>query len=187
MTSYALLPMEAKYIAKASLFSVPFGGWGMWFAGDIAIHFTSEKGGWGVKKGTTAKMFDYIRYLVHELHLPVMCYPEGTRDGTLILKPFKPGMLQFAAENDCYVLPMAVSGVEVAWPYPGPFFDTADIHISIGPLIKPNKDQAALTQTVIAAIQQLIDDIPKYPTTPTRHTDANAHNTHNNTPGKVAN
>ena len=31
---------------------VPFGGWAMWLAGDLPVHFTRDARGWGVKKGT---------------------------------------------------------------------------------------------------------------------------------------
>ena len=34
-TARALLPLEHKYIAKASLFSIPVGGWAMTISGDV--------------------------------------------------------------------------------------------------------------------------------------------------------
>jgi 1-acyl-sn-glycerol-3-phosphate acyltransferase len=129
VTSSAFLPHESKYIAKSSLFKVPFGGWSMWLAGDIPIYFTAEKNGWGVKKGSTALMMKYCGELTNEHNIPIMVFPEGTRDGTTTLKPFKMGMFKFAAENDCHILPMALNGTEKAWPFPGPFFDRATIHV----------------------------------------------------------
>ena len=35
VTARALLPVEHKYVAKASLFSIPVGGWAMTLAGDV--------------------------------------------------------------------------------------------------------------------------------------------------------
>jgi 1-acyl-sn-glycerol-3-phosphate acyltransferase len=120
VTSATLLPHESKYIAKASLFSVPFGGWAMWLAGDIPIYFTAEKNGWGVKKGATAIMMKYCAELTNVHHIPILVFPEGMRDGSTTLKPFKQGMFKFASENDCHILPMALSGTEKAWPFQGP-------------------------------------------------------------------
>ena len=48
----AILPLETKYVAKSDLFKVPFGGWAMQRAGDLAVRFDPKRsGGWGTVKG----------------------------------------------------------------------------------------------------------------------------------------
>ena len=157
-TSAALIPLECKYIAKSSLFDIPVGGWCMRLAGDIAVHFTAEKGGWGVKKGSVPVMFAECRRAV-EAGIPVVVYPEGTRDGTLQMKPFKKGMFDFAVENGCSVLPIAMDGPQRCWPFPGPFFGTGNIRIAFGEVIPPSKDAQQLLDTTRASIQQLINTL----------------------------
>ncbi|KAH8074991.1 1-acylglycerol-3-phosphate O-acyltransferase [Aureococcus anophagefferens] len=52
-----LLPLETKYVAKSDLFKVPFGGWAMKNAGDLAVRFDANKNaGWGTVKGSTGQL-----------------------------------------------------------------------------------------------------------------------------------
>ena len=157
-TAAALVPLESKYIAKSSLFSIPVGGWCMRMAGDIAVHFTAEKGGWGLKKGSVPVMFAECKRAV-EAGMPIVVYPEGTRDGTLAMKPFKKGMFDFAVENGCSVLPIAMDGPQRCWPFPGPWFDRGHVRIAFGEIIPPSKDAQQLLDTTRAAIQQLINTL----------------------------
>jgi 1-acyl-sn-glycerol-3-phosphate acyltransferase len=129
-TNNALVPLECKYIAKGSLFSIPVGGWALRLAGDVPVHFTAEKGGWGVKKGSTARMFEHCRRIVDDCGIPIVVFPEGTRDGSLQLKEFKRGMFDFAVQQRCHLLPMAIDGPQRCWPFPGPFFDSGSIKVT---------------------------------------------------------
>ncbi len=71
---------------------VPFGGWCMSMAGDIPVYFTSEKGGWGLAKGSVGKMMEQCKWLV-ENGCPLMVFPEGARSGSMDMKEFKKGMV----------------------------------------------------------------------------------------------
>jgi len=131
----------------------------MKIAGDIPIHFTSEKGGWGVKKGSTALMFEACRRIVCEYNIPILVFPEGTRDGTTTLKPFKQGMFDLAVESGAHILPMALDGAQHCWPFPGPFFDSGSVKVAFGELIPPSDDAKLLMQKCRAEIQRLIDSM----------------------------
>lgn len=39
-------PTDCKWIAKGSLFKLPFAGWCLKNGGDLPVYFTTEKGGW---------------------------------------------------------------------------------------------------------------------------------------------
>ena len=91
--------------------------------------------------------------------IPIVVYPEGTRDGTLVMKPFKKGMFDFAVENNCSVLPIAMDGPQRCWPFPGPFFDSGHVRVAFGEIIPPSKDSQQLLDTTRAAIQQLINKL----------------------------
>jgi 1-acyl-sn-glycerol-3-phosphate acyltransferase len=170
ITCRALLPWETKYISKASLFNVPFGGWAMRMAGDIPVYFTAEKGGWGLKKGSVAVLMETCRQYVADLNIPITVFPEGTRSGSTVLKEFKPGMFNFAVENDCYILPMAMIGTHKAWPVWTATLDKADIAVRLGELIPPitneqlSKEEkvALLMKTVRQHIEKLIQQLQNH-------------------------
>ncbi len=103
----SLLPWEMKWLAKASLFKIPFVGWSMWLAGDIAVRR-------GEKDSAQEAMNTCARWL--DKGMPIMIFPEGTRSKTDELLPFKDGAFRLAIEKGADVLPMAVSGTRRALP-----------------------------------------------------------------------
>eukprot|EP00457_Paulinella_chromatophora_P007388 gb/GEZN01007411.1/.p1 GENE.gb/GEZN01007411.1/~~gb/GEZN01007411.1/.p1 ORF type:complete len:285 (-),score=20.25 gb/GEZN01007411.1/:567-1421(-) len=163
----ALFPMETKYISKVSLFSVPFGGWCMTMAGDIPIYFTKEKGGWGIKPGTTKLMFDYCKDLLAN-GLFITVFPEGIRSRTGSMREFKDGMFMLACESQTPILPVALTGS-------GDFFPVGDVgdidlmllgsgtsHVKVGKLIPPMPEgqHLALKDKVRDAIIALKESLP---------------------------
>lgn len=99
------LPWEMKFLAKASLFQIPFIGWGMKIAGDISLVRGSTKSA----RHAMAQAAGYV-----ERGMPVLFFPEGTRsmDGELL--PFKDGAFRLALEKRAALLPIAISGTATA-------------------------------------------------------------------------
>jgi 1-acyl-sn-glycerol-3-phosphate acyltransferase len=95
------VPWEMKWLAKRSLFNIPFIGWGMWLAKDVPIRRASPA-------AAKAALDECARWL--ERDVPVMIFPEGTRSKTGELQPFKDGAFRLAIETQADVLPMAVAG-----------------------------------------------------------------------------
>ncbi|MES1913540.1 MAG: hypothetical protein MHM6MM_005729 [Cercozoa sp. M6MM] len=159
----ALLPWETKYIAKASLFSVPFGGWAMRLAGDIPVYFTSGKGGWATRKGTVRRMMKHCATLLQQAY-SICVFPEGVRsynpDGPV--GDFKNGFFSLAVETGATVLPVAVSGSERAWPRGDWRIGRRDIYVTIGKPIKvtADTDVDALRQQVHDAITEMRERHP---------------------------
>ena len=110
-------PYDCKWIAKGALFKVPIGGWGLANAGDIAIKFTKEKGGWGTEKGSVGKMMSDCDALLRKAQ-PIAIFPEGVRnpkpEGPI--GPFKDGFFDLAIKTGSWIVPMALSGSEKCWP-----------------------------------------------------------------------
>ena len=100
------LPWEMKWLAKRSLFKMPFVGWSMWLVGDVGIDRRSPR-------AAKAALDECRRWL--ERNVPVMIFPEGTRSPTDELLPFKDGAFRLAIEAGADVLPMAVHGTRQAW------------------------------------------------------------------------
>jgi 1-acyl-sn-glycerol-3-phosphate acyltransferase len=101
------LPREMKWVAKESLFRVPWVGWMFTLAGDIPV----RRG--DARSGSTAlrKARDYLEHGMN-----VMIFPEGTRSAGGALGPFKSGAFRLALEAGVPVLPVAVSGTAGGLP-----------------------------------------------------------------------
>jgi 1-acyl-sn-glycerol-3-phosphate acyltransferase len=152
--SNALFPWETKYVSKASLFKVPFGGWAMKLAGDIAVYFTKEKGGWGVEKGTTGKMFTYCKKLL-ENGIPITVFPEGQRSKTGEMQEFKPGMFDVALEASASILPVGIYGSGAMWPVGDWKFGPATVYVAFGEPIQATGTREELIAKVKAEILRL--------------------------------
>jgi 1-acyl-sn-glycerol-3-phosphate acyltransferase len=95
------LPWEMKFLAKSGLFAIPFVGWGMKLAGDIALVRGSSRS----VRAALARAKFYV-----ERGMPVLFFPEGTRSQDGKLLPFKEGAFRLAIECQAAILPIAVSG-----------------------------------------------------------------------------
>jgi 1-acyl-sn-glycerol-3-phosphate acyltransferase len=101
------LPWEMKWLAKASLFRVPFAGWSMALAGDIPVH----RG-----EGRSAKeAMDRCKRWV-ERGVPVIIFPEGTRSPDGKMGRFKDGAFRLALDCGAQIVPIAVCGTRKALP-----------------------------------------------------------------------
>lgn len=159
MTAAGLFPYETKYISKGSLFKVPFGGWAMSMGGDVPVHFTKEKGGWGTVKGSIGKMMSVVKDLIDH-NVPVTVFPEGARSRTGRMQTFKDGFFQFAAEHDVPIIPVALNGSQNGW-LPGDWkLDFTTVHFTVGTAISGEKDAAALRERVKAEIVRLYNTLP---------------------------
>ena len=91
-----------------------------------------------------------------------MVFPEGARSGSMTIREFKLGMFQFAIENGCDILPIALNNTHKAWSR-NDVLDAADIHVAIGEVITINsddKDAETLKNRVKAEIEKLIATLP---------------------------
>ncbi len=106
------LPREMKWMAKESLFRVPWLGWMFALAGDISVRRGDAESGSAAVRRARA-------YL--ERGMSVMIFPEGTRSRDGVLRPFKGGAFRLALEAGVPVLPVAVSGTATGMPRGGPW------------------------------------------------------------------
>lgn len=108
----ARLPREMKWVAKEELFKIPWAGWMLRMAGDIAIRRGDpESGGEALARARA--------YLARGMS--VMIFPEGTRSAKGTLLPFKSGAFRLAIDAGVPVLPIAVHGTAHGMPKGGPW------------------------------------------------------------------
>lgn len=99
------VPWEMKWLAKRSLFNLPFIGWSMRLVKDIPIDRASPS----AAKAALDKCATWL-----EQGVPVMIFPEGTRSKTGEMQPFKDGAFRLAIDTGADILPMAVAGTDEA-------------------------------------------------------------------------
>ena len=124
----AILPLETKYVAKSDLFKVPFGGWAMQRAGDLAVRFDPKRsGGWGTVKGSTGQLLaDAAAHF--QAGNSIAIFPEGNRLGAYVdktieagkhptkLMPFKPPFFDCARKNGVPIVCVSMAGTDAVWP-----------------------------------------------------------------------
>jgi 1-acyl-sn-glycerol-3-phosphate acyltransferase len=94
-----------KWVAKRSLFRVPFIGWNM----VLNRYIDLDRG----KKNSMVGMLDKAAYVLHS-GISVMIFPEGTRSRDGNLKNFKTGAFHLALKAGSPVLPVAINGTAKA-------------------------------------------------------------------------
>ncbi len=99
------VPWEMKWLAKRSLFNLPFIGWSMRLVKDVPIDRASPS----AAKAALDKCAEWLARGV-----PVMIFPEGTRSKTGEMQTFKDGAFRLAIDTGADILPMAVAGTEDA-------------------------------------------------------------------------
>jgi len=106
------VPREMKWVAKQSLFEIPWIGLMLRMSGDIPVlRGDADSGG--------AALAAARAYL--DRGMSVMMFPEGTRSRTGALQAFKSGAFRLAIEAGRPVLPIAVFGTARGMPKGGPW------------------------------------------------------------------
>ena len=96
-----VLPLDTKFIAKASLFKLPFLGWSMRRGGFIPID-----------RGRTREAIGSLRRAIDKIRggVPVIIFPEGTRSSNGSLGQFKKGAFHLAHKAEVPIVPIAIDG-----------------------------------------------------------------------------
>ncbi len=97
-----LLDRDYRWLAKASLFKVPFSGWHLKLAGHIPVYR-------GAERDRNRSIGDRIHDVVQE-GASVLFFPEGTRSEDGQLKRFRIGAFATAVREDLPVVPLAIRG-----------------------------------------------------------------------------
>lgn len=101
------LRLQFKWVAKESLFSVPFLGWCLGLCKHISL-----------KRNDRASIRDVYREAIRYIRsgMSVLFFPEGTRSETEEMNPFQSGAFKLAISEKVPILPVAVNGTRNAIP-----------------------------------------------------------------------
>jgi 1-acyl-sn-glycerol-3-phosphate acyltransferase len=102
--------LQFKWVAKESLFSVPFLGWCL----GLCKHISLKRKDRGSIRDVYREAIGYLRS-----GMSVLFFPEGTRSETDEMNPFQSGAFKLAISEKVPVLPIAISGTRDAIPKGG--------------------------------------------------------------------
>ena len=100
-------PYPVRFIAKASLFRIPFLGWAMWSAGMITIDRSNQKKAFA----SIGRATEMIRAGKN-----VLVFPEGTRTQDGALGAFKKGGFVMAVRGGVPIVPVGIAGTRQVMP-----------------------------------------------------------------------
>ena len=142
--------MQFKWVAKASLFSIPVLGWSM----SLGKHVRLERGSFSSVKQIYKEAATWLRK-----GMSVLFFPEGTRSETGDIKDFQNGAFKLAIREKIPILPIAIRGTGNALPK-GNWLFTSKVQVSLKvlPAIDASKfnisDFAALRDQAREAIKK---------------------------------
>ena len=141
---------QFKWIAKESLFSIPFLGWCLGLCKHISL-----------KRNNRSSIRDVYREAIEYLRsgMSVLFFPEGTRSETEEMNPFQSGAFKLAISEKVPVLPIAISGTRNAipkgdWVMKSKIFCTLTVLEPIETASLQHSDFAQLSATVRSRIDE---------------------------------
>ena len=129
------IKMQFKWIAKESLFKIPFVGWSM----ALAKHIKLERG----NLGSIKKVYRETAYWLRS-GISVLFFPEGTRSETTEMGDFRNGAFKLAIKERVPILPILFEGTGTAIPRGSWIFNTkTSAKLKILPAIETTNYQPA--------------------------------------------
>lgn len=95
------LPVQMRWVAKSSLFNIPFLGWAMKSAGYVSVDRGDRKKAYQAFMNTIEKLKEGAS---------VVIFPEGTRSEDGTIGPFKKGSHLLAVRSQAPMVPVTILG-----------------------------------------------------------------------------
>ncbi len=148
MVLQGYMPVQFRWLAKKSLFSIPLLGWAM----TLARHVPIERGHAGQAYRSIEEAADRIKK-----GTSVVVFPEGTRSTSEKLLPFKRGMFMLASKSEAPIVPVAMSGTAGIVGRWSVVFKPARVTFSVGdPIPTKGVDENELKERTREAIEGLL-------------------------------
>ncbi len=146
--------MQFKWIAKSSLFRVPFLGWCM----SLARHVRLRR----AKLSSVRMAYQEASAWLDE-GISVMFFPEGTRSTSGEIQDFYNGAFKLALQKNVAVLPIAIRGTSTAMPKGKWLFNPGGaVNMTVLPALEPNDFFAGAPEILKDAAREAIHHaVPK--------------------------
>ena len=151
----ATVPVQFRFLAKSSLFKIPFMGSHLKRAGHIPVPRENPRA--AIKSMTEAAKN------IREKGISMLIFPEGGRTPDGELKPFKEGVAYIAIKAGVPILPVAVMGTRAVVPIHSGIVKPGRVIVRVGePIETVNltlKDRERITEEVR---QQIVSMLAAY-------------------------
>ncbi|HUQ95486.1 MAG TPA: lysophospholipid acyltransferase family protein [Bryobacteraceae bacterium] len=152
----ANIPCQFRFMAKHSLFHVPFIGFHLRRGGHIPVPREDTRG--ALRAVTEAGR------IIRQRKISMLLFPEGGRtDGEL--RPFKDGAAMIAIAGGVPIVPVALTGTRTIMPMGSLRMVPGQVHVRIGTPIPTgglsSRDRKMLTEQVRTQIAAMLEDIAK--------------------------
>jgi 1-acyl-sn-glycerol-3-phosphate acyltransferase len=142
-----------KWVAKSSVFLVPFLGWMMWMADYVPI-----------RRGDAASRARMMRTCLRHLGRgsSILMFPEGTRSRVGEIQEFRRGAFTLAVEAGVPVVPIVIDGTLHALPHGTWVFQqegVLDIRVRVLDPVAPGDDALALQERVRARMTAALAEL----------------------------
>ncbi len=117
------IPHQVRFLAKRSLFFVPFLGWSMWLAGFVPVARESKESGLRALETLEKRL---------KKGLSVLIFPEGTRSRDGKLGRFKKAGFLLALRSSIPIVPIAVRGAREILGAEGLTVRRGTVHVMAG-------------------------------------------------------
>jgi 1-acyl-sn-glycerol-3-phosphate acyltransferase len=141
------LPVQICWVAKASLFRVPFVGWSMKAAGYVPVDRSDKK------KAYRAFLASIERI---KLGSSIVIFPEGTRSEDGTIGPFKKGGHLLALRAEVPMVPVTIIGSGKIIRKGSASIQPGPVHIIISPPIDVGKITSEKEETLLENLRNTI-------------------------------
>ncbi|MBT3511110.1 MAG: 1-acyl-sn-glycerol-3-phosphate acyltransferase [Nitrospina sp.] len=140
------LPVQIRWVAKSSLFKIPFMGWAMKASGYIPV-----------ERGDRKKAFEAFNKTLEKLKegSSIIIFPEGTRSEDGEIGPFKKGSNLIASRSKCPMVPVTIIGSGHIIKKGSAVITPGSVQIVISPLVEPRSDKKG-NEEVLESIRETI-------------------------------
>ena len=153
LANLVAIRQPVRFLAKKSLFYVPFLGWSMWLAGFVPVERESKESGLQALEELERRL---------KKGLSVLIFPEGTRSRDGKLGRFKKAGFLLAIRTGIPIVPIAITGARSILGKEGLGIRRGTATVRLGAPISTEglkvQDRAALVERVRAEIQKLRSD-----------------------------
>ena len=141
------LPVQIRWVAKASLFKIPFVGWSMKAAGYISVDRSNKK-----------KAYQSFIATVEKVNQgnSVVIFPEGTRSVDGIIGPFKKGSHLLAVRAKAPMVPLTLIGTGDIIKKNSFVIKPGPIRIVVSPPVTTDSPNAEKGEDILEAIRRTI-------------------------------
>jgi 1-acyl-sn-glycerol-3-phosphate acyltransferase len=141
------LPLSTRFVAKQSLFQIPFLGWAMAASGFIPVDRANRT--------RAVRSLSRAAERIRDGRC-VILFPEGTRSRDGRLAPFKKGGFHLALQAGVPVIPVAISGSFRALA-PGTMrVRPGEVRVAFAPPIVPSPSGPAAVDDLMRAVREAI-------------------------------